>query len=498
MATTPPKPPKVPKAPKQSKKDLTLAEQLDAALKAGFPSLLGLNDKQDTKKVFRAAVGHGYSDAGPLALTGDQLDEWVQALLNRALPMLADKAPKRLEAAQQAVARAETVVIDAKNDEARTRATAVLNEALRRCALWERFEQTGDPAALHFELLEVARACARGMHTHDGKLVNADSKLRFFRTGRPRPEVLPYLFSDTAHLERQLSAGFAHRPDAGEPAIVFHAVFLLDGVPTSVAQLLQQQDERVVAALRRARLDEAVVGELLGIFAQPGELPNAAEPHIPQQLWPTEGGYVAIQALPSVAVYSALARESRRKREAAYLNAGQLQVGSGQAQNISIFASSSSGFLSLWNCVPPNPPSSREKTIQRQCFRKSLVLTGGRRAPKRDEAFEKEIWARPNDQRTRFLAAFARRHAEAALSLLQEARDLFVENDEDWESAVSALAEAEQAFVRAEPLSDAEMRDLVEVVFKVLPLESLAKHTPSDRDEYRALVTRAVTTACRN
>lgn len=478
------------------KSELSLPERLDLAVQAGFDTVLQLNNKQDNKKVFRAAVGHGYHEVGPVAVSADTLGAWAQALVRHCMGSLMQGAPKELEAALKRGAAAQAKIETAKTDGVRATAMRALGEASARVAYCKRW-LSGAQAEMDSEVVEVAQHCARGLHTHDGKLIHAEAQVRLFKPAKPVWPRVPYLFSDTAASERQLSAGFAHKPAASEPALLFHAVFVFEGVQTTFAQLLQASHPLACAALLQAGLSEAVVARLPSIFTALGAVPPHADPSLPQQLWPVSEGYCALQAAPSLATYAALVHERRRVREGQYLRISQVQVGSGQAQNVSIFASSTSGFLTLLQCTPPRVRVARVATLKQRCWRRSLVATAKYKSNRRDTDFEQDISHRPNAQRERFLRAFAVKHAVQALAQLNEVRDAYDEACEEWVLAVARLDVEERAFVKNERLLAVHVAALFEKVLRCLPRESVETHTPQDRELYRALVEKELTKECR-
>lgn len=487
------------KEAKPKKEIKTLSQQLDAAVSEGFAHILLLNDKSPTKKTFRAAFGHGYHEAGPVDIRSNQLNELAIALVDRSCALIFEKCmdEKTTENLKDRIKSTEAKLKKAKKQESKEKESLVLKELRIQEIRIERIKENHKPS-MHEELVSVASHCAHGMHSYDGKLVHPESRIRLFQIAKPNDSVIPYLFSQTASNERQISAGFAHKPEAGEMAILFHAVFQFEGAISSFAQLLHAQNPVAVQALVGAGVSLDIAMKIQDVFQSLGDMPEFADSSIPQQSWPDEGwtdeagSYSSIQALPSVAVYASLTREKRRKREDEYLPGNQLQVGSGQAQNISIFASSTSGFLSMLMCEPPMIYQSSQDRLIKMCWRKSLIAAFKTKSTSLDKDMEKEIWMRPNDQRERFLKAFATKHVSSALFVLNEARDIFDENNPEWVEASQRLSGDEMSYLTGKPISEEDLTSLFEKVLQRVPLDSLKYHHKEDHALYLKLVKSAI------
>lgn len=487
------------KKTKAVKIEQTVAQLLEAAVAEGFNHILDLDEKQSGKKVFRAAVGHGCHDAGPLFIDRDALGQWLSTLLARTLQVVNEQSAKNLGVAQVAYKKVLDKLTKTTKDGAIRRLKEDLQTQCDRVEFAEKVLQS-DFTAIEVALIDISMHCARGLHTHDGKLVHGGSKLRLFCFPEGGSDIgfIPYIYSNSTASERQISAGFAHQQDAIKAALIFYAIFSFEGVITSFAQLLRSKDILTVRAFLQAGVSIETIFKLQDIFSQTGEKIELADSTIPQQQWPDESGqgYTSLQAVPSLGVYAALTRAKREWREDAYLPAIQTQVGSGQAQNISVFAISTSGYLTLWKCEPPVPPSNDASSLLRQCWSGSLIASRSAPSRFRDKEFEQNIALRPASQREKFMAGYAKSHTFKALKNLNRARDLFDAGNEKWIEAIAKLNEYERNFILGEKPSKEQVEALGKRVRLRLPIPSLTVHQKEDVDVYMGFVKSSIKTAC--
>lgn len=148
-------------------------------------------------------------------------------------------------------------------------------------------------------------------------------------------------------------------------------------------------------------------------------------------------------------------------------------VGSGQAQNISVAASSLAGNFPLLKCEPPSVrKTDNSKRIQR-FYSNALAL---KLTPEQLQWFSTDVHAWPNERRKAF---FRRNAAVHVTQVLEDAIELRKAKPERVQGS-SALAQ----FVAGEPLNDALAEALTAVVIENGPSKCFEKHSASDIEMY--------------
>lgn len=363
---------------------------------------------------------------------------------------------------------------DASTDDALYSAVRALLEHAK-AALVEKFKSA--ESAL---LVQTARYAARGLHTHSGKYAQAESVTKFIEPADQHS--LPYLSASSAAGMRSVTAGFAHAPKYAGAAKLFIANLALDDKVMSVAQLIAQGNRTVRQAFTDEGLSSNEWAVLRNLFAQTLQNEEAElDANLPQLLWPTPEGDVALTPLPALSVYNSIAAMRANVGADAYLRRGTFLVGSGQAQNISVAASSVAGNFPVLHCLPPRIHGGDLQRLIRQAFTGSLA----RKLDKdQQDKFFVSIHAWPNEARKKFLKYAAARHAalvlEAALELREAVLDEIVQ--------AAALPDRDDPltrFARGEPAEGELATLLVPVVFNALDQEKKELHTPADWSYYR-------------
>lgn len=340
------------------------------------------------------------------------------------------------------------------------------------------------------QLLEgLVGVIAEGAHTHSSRYVHASATAHALHL--PAPGADPaYLSSATAGNQRHLAASLSNLAYVRTARLLL-ANFTYQGRHCSFATLLLEGDPAACAALRAVGVPaETVERAVAQLRAQADAALNRAEPLLPQLLWPVNGGYVALQAMPSIAVFNALAAQGRRQRADAYLPRTQATVGAGNAINVSTYAVETNGRLPALRCEPPRITRTRIDRLLGLAFAKRLV-----RRPRiaHDPAFDVNIWPRTNADRAAFLRRAARRHAATALARVLQLGEAFDPDNARHRDAAAALSPAQQKLVRQQRLSAAHIAALTDDVVAATCKETLKKHAPSDVTAYLSYLAEAIT-----
>lgn len=343
-------------------------------------------------------------------------------------------------------------------------------------------------------LAAVGEATAKGIHSHPGKYIHASSGASW--TVRPGNCQHPYLTSASAGHQRWLSAGFVHLPAAAKPGRLFIAQFMYSGRITSVAELLSEENVIVTETLSAHGVAAADIQSLQSKFKAAFNQPTQPlESNLPQLLWPlVDGTYVALTGLPALSVYNALV-DMRHLAASASVEGdspkgripwSSYAVGSGQAQNISVAATSTSGHIGMLICVPPEIRYTRANKLLRLAVGNRLVV---KLKGKALASFDRDISPLPNRRKSEFFKKHATAHVLIAMERVRTLQIALRENARLRESVPESLSDELKAVV----LREADERLSSEVVQRlvVLILESgvapvLVKHTPNDRATYEA------------
>jgi hypothetical protein len=349
------------------------------------------------------------------------------------------------------------------------------------------------PGSFSDALTLVCRATAKGLHSHPGKYVHASSAAAW--NVRPGEEVAPRLTSRTAINQRWLSAVFNHAPVTGRPARLFIVQFVHAGRITSVAELLAERNSTVLNAFTEADVTPEDVETMVGLFV--AAFSNKSVPlelTLPQMLWPQpDSSYVALTALPALSVYNAIASMREHLEEEQRLLMSSYAVGSGQAQNISVAATSTSGHIRMLLCLPPQIRSTSASRLLRLAIGERLLV----RLKKSDLAsFQKDITALPNSAKNNFFRAHATVHAGVVLSRVLTLRDE-IQADTSLVAKIPAeLSSALKAVLLANPLTPLAKEivdELVKCVLEAGAASVLTKHAEADVELYVKHLRAAIT-----
>lgn len=353
-------------------------------------------------------------------------------------------------------------------------------------------KQTAFNLGFSANLTAVGEATAKGLHSHPGKYIHASSGASW--TVRPGTRQDPYLTSSSAGHQRWLSAGFVHLPAASKPGRLFIAQFTYGGRITSVAELLSEENVIVAEALSAHGVEGADIDflqtEFKAAFNQPTQ---PIESNLPQLLWPlVDGKYVALTGLPALSVYNALI-EMRRQASSVTAEDGSPKgripwssyaVGSGQAQNISVAATSTSGHIGVLLCVPPEIRYTRANRLLRFAVGSRLVV---KLRGKALASFDRDVSPLPNRRKSEFFKKHATAHVLIAMERVLALQKAIRENARLRDSLPASLSEGLKAVVlreATERLSSEVVQQLVVLILEYGVAPILVKHTGNDRETY--------------
>jgi hypothetical protein len=336
-------------------------------------------------------------------------------------------------------------------------------------------------------LVETAKQAAHGAHTHAGKYIHASAATRYIQ--RPGAESSPYLTSRSAAGMRYFTAGFAHAPKHSTPARVYIATVLVAGALTTVAELLVSGNEVVTEEFLAAGVSATELASIQDIWRNVfSNSSTTLDPFLPQLLWPTESGDVAITGVPSLAVFNSISAMRKAVPEDSYLKSSSCLIGSGQAQNISVAASSLAGHFPVLTCLPPRVASTESRRLLRKAHTRRLY-NGVRKDTL--AKFDTDVHSWPNSPRHAFLERAARSHAAQVLSdavALREQTLSGVLLDQDLPQDNTPLA----AFARGESLTAEVLEGLTQLVIEQGPSRYFPRHAPADVSHYVSHVSKFI------
>lgn len=336
-------------------------------------------------------------------------------------------------------------------------------------------------------LIETAEKTARTLHTHAGKYLQAETGTTYLQVAGQ--ESCKYLSSASAAGQRSVTAGFAHAPKQSAPAKLYLANLRRNNRIVCVAELIAEDDPVLRATFLETGLTEEGYETIRQHFAAAFQnVAPAVDKYLPQMLWPADEGDVALTGVPSLAVYNSINAMHAQVSEDAYLPRASFMVGSGQAQNISVAASSVAGNLPLLRCTPPRIVHTKiQKSVALAYVRQ---LTGEIPQEAQDRFFvDLNQW--PNQSRYRFLQKAARRHVALVFSPAWELRDAIAVG----ELATDELPESETAlmqFARGAHVTPELAQALLPVVLDALENERKSVHTSTSWAYYHDQVRAAI------
>lgn len=361
--------------------------------------------------------------------------------------------------------------------------TAVLTALLSHA----RAAYDADDASFGEQVLHTAKMAARGLHTHFGKYANPESKSQLLRPAQA--EVSPYLSSGSAQGMRSITACFSHAPKHADPGKLYLANLRLNGRIVTVAELLAEDHPGLLPAFLSAGVSQAQFAEIQGVFAAAFAVKfPAIDRHLPQLLWPVDGHYVGIVPLPALPVYNAISSLRAKVNDDSFLPRASFLVGSGQAQNISVAATSVAGHFPMLVCEPPRIVSGEADILLRRLHANVLAD----KLPKSAlDKFDTEIHMWPNAKRHVFMARAAKKHVSLVLASAVALRDLIAAGD----VALDSLPDSEAplvAFVAGRALTEADHKALVALVIEHGPGAVLPRHTVADLTFYYDALQQAI------
>lgn len=337
------------------------------------------------------------------------------------------------------------------------------------------------------QVVHTAKMAARGLHTHFGKYTNPESKSQLLRLAQA--ELSPYLSSGSAQDMRSVTACFSHAPKHADPGKLFLANLRLNGRIVTVAELLAENHPSLLPAFLSAGVSKEQFAEIQAVFAAAFSVKfPAIDRYLPQLLWPVDGSYIGIVPLPGLPVYNAISSLRTKVDDDSYLPRASFLVGSGQAQNISVAATSVAGHFPLLVCEPPRIVSGEADVLVRRLHAKALAD----KVPKSVlNKFDTEIHPWPNAKRHLFMERAAKKHVSLVLDSAVALRDLI----EAGEVALGALPDSDAplvAFVTGRALTEADQQSLVALVIEQGPGTVLPRHTAADLTFYYEALKRAI------
>lgn len=332
-------------------------------------------------------------------------------------------------------------------------------------------------------LVKTARQTAETLHTHSGKYLQAESKTTYLQVAGS--ESCEYLSSASACGQRSITAGFAHAPKQSAPAKLFIANLQRGQRIVSVAELIAEDAPEVRQAFMETGLGSADYETLRKTFVTAFDnVSPVVDKHLPQLLWPTDEGDVALTGIPGLPVYNSISAMHSCVSPEAYLGRASFMVGSGQAQNISVAASSVAGNLPLLQCTPPRILGSKLRNTVAQMYARKLA---GELEEKVQSRFFVDINEWPNQARYKFLQKAARRHVALVFSPAWELRDALAQGElasEELPADESPLAR----FARGEAVTAELAEALLPVVLNALDDERKGIHTAASWAYYHEQV----------
>lgn len=340
--------------------------------------------------------------------------------------------------------------------------------------------------------LERWREIARGIHSHSAKLVFASATSRWVAPPGKRQDA--WLHHDSVGARRWFSTSLS-RLTLTQWTQSWCANVRLGQDIVNLPYLLATKHATVLACFIERGFSSKFVDTLCEVCT--GAFSNTRddiEPGLPQMMWPSEdGSYVALTALPSLAVYNTLRAMTRERRNDEHWIPGtRFTVGSGKPLNVSTACNESAGSLPLLYSRAPRITRRRVDDLVRRAHAGRLV-----RVLKVDDVkqLEADLRERPNASRRRFFEIQAASHAEQALGRLVELREHL--DDAAVAEALPKLPAHQRAFVLGElqagaadacPLTSALAAD----VHSAALTQGLARHAGEDVSMYRRCLLQAI------
>lgn len=351
----------------------------------------------------------------------------------------------------------------------------------------------------------LSSAAAQGAHSHPGKYVHPSSSEKWLSP--PQSNDYDFLTSRSAGNVRWLSSGFSHAPEMTKPGLLFYAQFELADSDdplkiTCLGQMLSRNDPRVIAALVARGIPQAHVAAAVYEWSKAfsnnlSSNTGSSNSNLPTLLWPRfnpginghQGSwdYTALTALPSFATYNAIRKMTRRAYSQGFrIAATSFSVGSGQAQNISVAATHTSGSIGLLKCAPPSLRQDEKTLMLRKAgAKKGLALIN--KIP--DEFTEtirssaSSIAAWPNLNRKIKIRALASKHVALALAPMLQLFDLLAASPSP-DDLPNGMNQHIKRALLGQGVSAADRQEWLELIFSPTTREALSAHAQQDQDAY--------------
>lgn len=332
-------------------------------------------------------------------------------------------------------------------------------------------------------ILNFAHEVARGLHSHPGRYIHPDTGTRWVVA--PQDHASSYLTSASTGRVRWMSAGMAHFSVGMGSSKLFVSQFVYDGVITTVAELLSMNSSAIREAFAAVSIGDETVGALVEIFEQVFCNDKAVIDHLlPQMLWPVADGYLALTAVPALAVINSLSAMRDLAPENHFVHVASYEIGSGKSQNQSNAAVGTSGNIPLLDCEPPRVVTDASSRLVRRAHAGVLLTKVGAKALK---FFGTDVQALPNSNRAAFLNKAARWHVAEALSDLLDLRNS-VEAGKVSVELLPESGDAQVQFVRGAVVTDAMANELARAVVETGPAALFSRHRSSDVVRYSEAV----------
>lgn len=423
-------------ATKPPKKALTFEEEYPLRLKEGPQALLS-EKGTNGKRIARSAFGGSFQPFGPFDATqASELRAAVSALYAVAAASLSQKFP---------------------------------NSDIRD------------------EIVNLAHKSAEGLHSHHGKYLHSDSRLKTLEPAQSHS--CEYLSSASAAGMRGVSAGYPHSPKHSVAGKLFHSSLLFGKRVATVAELLAEDQPQVRDAFVGLGFSQEQADEMRDAFLAALKVSvETGERCLPVLQWPVGQDYVQLQTIPSIAVYNAISAMRAGRPQDHKLRLSSFQVGSGNAQNISEFAVGTSGHLPLLPCEPPRTAADPAQSLVRKAHARALLTE----VPGFELAkFGRTIHDWPNLRREQFLRKYANLHVLSVLDRAIELRERVLAKQVD-AALLPGDRDAVLCYARGESLTDGMAKELSQAVINSGPSTKFSSFSPGDTALYQELVRLAI------
>jgi hypothetical protein len=329
-------------------------------------------------------------------------------------------------------------------------------------------------------LVECAKETALNLHSHHGKYLSSEATLSIcVPTGTLRS---PYLSSASVGAQRSITTGLPQAPLFMSAAIVYYGHLKINEKLMTVAELLVQRHPVVCEEFLAAGLTTGQLDEVISVFSE-AMTPRAQQQDgkLPTLIWPTDEGDVRLQAVPSFAMYNAIAAMRKASSEEK-LRSSTYLVMSGQPQNVSMAATAFSGNLPVLMCVPPLIVATRQRSLERSAYAGALLHDVPPDALKK---FDKNIHLQSNAKRGKFLSAHAYQHVICVLQDVIELREAPASTKEFLADVPSSPV---IQFARGDSLTPEIVDDLTAKVVAKGPSRVFETFSPGDIAGYLAAV----------